>query len=209
MRFLFLLPFVLANALSNQVYACSCMDTATFYQVASHSKKVALVKVIKYLSFKEIYNKATPMSMEVEIIHIIKGAEQRKRVIIWGDNGMLCRPYLSVFKEGVMYVMALDKGNPGRGHKDETESDYAIGNCGTHWLTYDEKTKTITGRISDKVIEASIQQLEMLLKEAADISNHEPQIAFTNRSFPLISFSNTTSLNPFSTKTFAVSFPNC
>ena len=40
------------------------------------------------------------MSMEVEIIEIYKGEETRKSVIVWGDIGNLCRPYLSAFKEG-------------------------------------------------------------------------------------------------------------
>jgi hypothetical protein len=203
------LALFLGTTLSNHLKACSCSGMPPFYEVAPATSTVALIKVVKYLSFKNIYNVSTPMSMEVEVLSVLKGVEQRKRLIIWGDNGMLCRPYLNTFKEGAQYVMALYKGNPGRGHQNEKETDYFISSCGSYWLQYDEKTKMVRGDISEKIQETSIQKLEMHMKEAADIIDHEPQIAITNRSFPLISFNNTISLNPLSTNTSAVSFPNC
>ena len=111
---------------------------------------VALVKVTKYLTFKEIYDSKTPMSMEVETIEVYKGKEARKSITVWGDIGNLCRPYLSQFKEGEYYVIAFDKGNYGGGHPDEKDTDYTISICGGYWLTVDFDKSTVSGDIDSK-----------------------------------------------------------
>lgn len=73
------------------VLACSCEYAGNFLTVAPKSKLVALVRVTKFLSFKTMESKQIPMSMEVEIVDIYKGDESRKKVVIWGDNGILCQ----------------------------------------------------------------------------------------------------------------------
>ena len=131
-------------------FACSCDYQGSFIKMSQYTPLVALVKVSKYLSFKEIYSSKTPMSMEVEIIEIYKGKESRKTVTVWGDNGILCRPYLSEFKEQQYYVIAFGKGGSGRGHTDEKETDYSISICGAFWLTADFGKSTVTGDIDSK-----------------------------------------------------------
>ena len=87
--------------------------------------------------------------MEVEVIKIYKGHESRKKVIVWGDNGMLCRPYLSQFDTKQYYVIAFEKGNTGRGNTGEKETDYAISICGDYWLKADFKKKMASGHVSE------------------------------------------------------------
>jgi hypothetical protein len=129
---------------------------------------VALIKVTKYLTYKDIYNEKTPMSMEVEIIDIYKGQEVRKTVTVWGDIGNLCRPYLSTFKEGQYYVIAFDNGNYSGGHPNEKDSDYSIFNCGCYWLTVDMETRKATGDINSddrKITSIDLVSLKSELKK--------------------------------------------
>ena len=60
------------------------------------------------------------MSMEVEILDIYKGTEERKSVTVWGDPGHLCRPYLSTFKEGGNYIIAFGGAGGQPGEKRQT-----------------------------------------------------------------------------------------
>lgn len=136
--------------LTTKTYACDCEYQGSFLKMTQKSSFVALVKVTKYLTFKDIYGEKTPMSMEVEIGETYKGKEFRKTITIWGDIGYLCRPYLSTFKEGKYYVMALYTEKSSRKHPDEKKSDYAIGNCGAYWLTVDIKKSTVSGDIESR-----------------------------------------------------------
>ena len=88
--------------------------------------------------------------MEVEIVQVYKGKENRKTVIVWGDIGNLCRPYLSEFKKGQYYVIGFDKGNFGRGHPDEKYKDYSISICGAYWLTVDFDKSNVSGDIDSE-----------------------------------------------------------
>ena len=80
--------------------------------------------------------------MEVEIVKVYYGQETRKTVIVWGDSGNLCRPYLSIFKIDNYYVIAFEQDSK------ENASEYAISNCGDYWLTADNEKKVATGAVS-------------------------------------------------------------
>src|SRR6478735_2967080 len=110
--------------ISGKTFSCDCESMGTFLTVAPQTDMVALVKVKSYLTYKDIYGAVIPMSMEVEIIEVYKGEEKRKTVIIWGDNGAQCRPYLSIFKPDQYYVIAFYKGDARRGHEGEQDTDY-------------------------------------------------------------------------------------
>ena len=148
------------------ILACDCDSQGEFLTVAPKTKLVALVKVTKYLTFKDIYEEKTPMSMEVEIIEIYKGKETRKKVIVWGDIGNLCRPYLSTFDVGKYYVIAFDSGSDGAkgfAHKNEKISDYAISVCGDYWLNADIKKQIATGSVNNKLKQISLVELKAKL----------------------------------------------
>lgn len=144
--FLFMILFA-----ANLIYACSCDRKYKFSKVAPNSSLVTLVKINKYLTFKEIYDEKIPMSMEVEIIETLKGKSKSKKVIVWGDSGSLCRPYLSEFKEGEYYFLALYPGEENYGHKEEKNSHYSISICGEFWLHADVPKKIAKSEFKNKV----------------------------------------------------------
>lgn len=152
-RIILLSMFCFLSAMTS-AFACSCDYQGSFIKISQYTPLVALVKVSKYLSFKDIHSSSTPtktpMSMEVEIIEIYKGKESRKTVTVWGDNGILCRPYLSEFKEGQYYVIAFYKAGSGRGGTDEKDTDYSISICGAYWLKVDFDRSNATGDIDSK-----------------------------------------------------------
>lgn len=149
------------------ILACDCDSQGEFLKVAPNTKFVALVKVTKYLTFKDIYEVKTPMSMEVEIVEIYKGEETRKTVIVWGDIGNLCRPYLSIFKEGQYYVIAFNGGSDGSkgfAHENEKTTDYSISICGDYWLNVDKKKQIAIGSVAEKQKEITLEKLKITLK---------------------------------------------
>jgi hypothetical protein len=158
----FILFLTILGLCLTKTIAYDCNYHGSFMKMSKRTPLVALVKVTKYLTFKDIYNTKTPMSMEVEIIDIYKGKEIRKTITVWGDIGNLCRPYLSNFKEGQYYVIALDNGNYSGGHPNEKDTDYSIFNCGCYWLTVDFTNKRATGDIESEDRSVSNIDLEKL-----------------------------------------------
>lgn len=123
------LPF-LSNAQSN----CNCGWEGPFVSVAPTASFVAIVKVKKHLSFKKIHDLDTPVGMEVQVVEVLKGNESRDCVIVWGDNGYLCRPFLTRFPEGSYWVMAFHQALDHGGHVGEQRNDFSLSVCGAYWL---------------------------------------------------------------------------
>ena len=161
----FLLLIIFSTLFFQTTFACDCNYEGNFLKMQKRTPLVALIKVTKYLTFDTIYNKIIPMSMEVELIDKYKGKETRKTFIVWGDNGILCRPYLSQFKEGIYYVIAFDTGNYSRSQKDEKDTDYSITNCGCYWLSVDITKQTATGDINSNDRAPTTIDLTQLKKE--------------------------------------------
>jgi hypothetical protein len=130
--------------LTSLTFACDCESQGHFLTVAPKSKLVALVKVNRYLTFENIYDKQIPMSMEVEVIKVYQGYETRKTITVWGDNGNQCRPYLNIFKTDKYYIIAFEQDSK------ENASDFAISICGDYWLTADNEKEIATGPVSEK-----------------------------------------------------------
>ncbi|WP_369997112.1 hypothetical protein [Winogradskyella sp.] len=149
MRTAIIILTVFLSQVPMKTYACDCESQGNFYKVSPNSDLVALVKINKYLTFKDIYDSPTPMSMEVEILEVFKGVENRETVIVWGDVGHLCRPYLNQFSVDSLYVIAFQKGEKGSefGHLNETENDYSISNCGEYWLKINSESNTIINKL--------------------------------------------------------------
>ena len=140
--------------IGHSIFACDCESQGDFFKVASKTKLVALVKITRYLTFDVIDDVKTPISMEVEIIEIYKGKESRKKVIVWGDNGFLCRPYLSRFDEGKHYIIAFNEtsSKPKKSEEIEKPMEYSISICGEYWLNIDLKKQIATGSLTKKKI---------------------------------------------------------
>lgn len=133
---------------SIQSFACSCECNwdCRFGAVSDNQEFVALIKVIEYSDYFEYRNEKSPYSMIVEITIKYKGSESKKRIKIWGDNGILCRPYISVFEIGKYYLIA-----PTRIESDsETgdNNDYDFFSCHTDYLEVDYEKKIAYGEYS-------------------------------------------------------------
>jgi hypothetical protein len=144
-------------------FACDCGSQGDFLKVAGKTQFVALVKVSKYLTFKDIYNEKMPMSMEVEIIEVYKGKETRKKVTVWGDNGILCRPYLSKFRTGKYYVIAFynaSETSRGLASENEKATDYSISVCGEYWLDADIHNKIAVSPTTEYKTHIKLKELK-------------------------------------------------
>ncbi|MBC7946731.1 MAG: hypothetical protein H7Y42_02545 [Chitinophagaceae bacterium] len=181
-----LLPWILFGNTAAPDPSCSCNDMGPFLTVSNNAPVIALVKVNRFLTTKQMNigegETAIPLSMEVEIVDIYKGSEERKRVTVWGDNGILCRPYLTSFTKEEFFVIALSKVGTGRGHGDEKLTDYFINGCGTYWLKTDKAIKLATGRISESKNEMTLGELkERVGKSEWETESPKDQLNFRTR----------------------------
>ena len=167
MRQLFVIStFILLTSIKT-ILACDCDSQGAFLTVAPKTEMISLIKVIRYLTFKEISDKPTPISMEVEIVEIFKGQEKRKKITVWGDNGYLCRPYLNIFEIGKYYVIAFDRGSVMtdiNSTQAEMKTDYFVSNCGDFWLCVDIDKQIATGAVTDKQNEIGLKDLKNRLR---------------------------------------------
>ncbi len=96
--------------------ACSCMWAGPFTKVALGTDLVVLADVQSYYRH----------GMDLAVVEVLKGAEDRPWIRVWGDTGALCRPYVTGFPRGTRWIFAL-KREPGT-------RDYVISVCGEYWL---------------------------------------------------------------------------
>jgi len=128
--------------------ACSCSHhwDDSFSLTAKKSEFVALVKIISFDEYldHEIMGSdgKIPYSMTVEIIKKYKGKENRKRIIIFGDNGILCRPYLSDFILNDYYLISP---NP---LDNSVNTEYDFFACRTEYLKVDIGSNKAYGKYS-------------------------------------------------------------
>lgn len=131
---------------------CECEGDCSFINIAHTVDFVALVKVVEYSDYldKDIpgYEGRMPLSMTVEIVRKYKGTEDKKRIKIWGDNGVLCRPYTADFEIGKYYLIAPERIKEVQGR--ESLSDYEFFVCWTDYLEIDNELKNIYGNYSRK-----------------------------------------------------------
>ena len=118
---------------SFRVLACTCDHEGEFLKVSSTSKLVVLVKVRGFPLWDNLFSHVK-VAMELDVIKVYRGKELRRKITVWGDNGSLCRPYVSEFKPGRQYLLALMPGSKSSGNIFESETDYAISACGEYWL---------------------------------------------------------------------------
>lgn len=161
-RLVVLLTIIILNV--HVASACDCLSSGNFLTVASRSDLVTLVRITKYLSFKQIDGVDIPMSMEVEILKIFKGHKVRKKITVWGDNGFLCRPYLSDFVLGDYYVIAFYKSSDNlTDYKQvgENKTDYFISICGDYWLKADIKRGYAFGSVTDSQTQIKLTDIKL------------------------------------------------
>ncbi|HLP11651.1 MAG TPA: hypothetical protein VK177_06920 [Flavobacteriales bacterium] len=138
---------------------CECDWKGNFITVAPEAPVVVKAKVLGF--FKKNSPPADKdvdidVKMEVEIMNVFKGKETRKKIMIWGDNGMQCRPYVSAFKKDAVYYIAMNKMN---------DVDYYISVCGEYYLKVKNgKVKMQGNNANETMRDMTEKEFEKLLK---------------------------------------------
>ncbi|MEM7106496.1 MAG: hypothetical protein AAF502_25450, partial [Bacteroidota bacterium] len=128
------LIFLVSNLIPFNSKACNCSWEGPFLKSAPDKQLIIAAKVIGYSSEAVFRDMRTPTSMTVEVLHILKGKESRKKLTIWGDNGSLCRPFLQMFPINETFVFALNESNGKGKNSFEEDGHYFIPGCGINWL---------------------------------------------------------------------------
>jgi hypothetical protein len=142
--------------------SCSCVSNgSSLVQLAKKSELVIRGKVLKYnwdrynlegqRSKDRQKRKGTALSMTVEVQEVYKGKIKSRQVVVWGDNGMICRPYVTQFPIGTEWVFAL---SPDSWTK---KGEVAISVCGEYALQVQNNRvlmgrERVSGSIMDPVI---------------------------------------------------------
>ena len=112
--------------LPSAALACSCMWGGEFLKVAPHADIIVHVRVRDYHG----QDRNVALAMDVVVLDRLKGPPVAPEIRIWGDNGMLCRPYVSGFARGSEWILAIRREAP----EMPGRSDYYIPGCGAYWL---------------------------------------------------------------------------
>lgn len=162
-----LILIILSISLESFACSCICKDDCSFSVISNRNDFVALIKVIEYSDFLEYeidgYDKKMPLSMTIEIVEKFKGTESKKRIKIWGDNGILCRPYIANFEIGKYYLIS-----PTRIYSDSNngnKGDYTFFSCWTDYLIVDFDKGIAFGEYSKKQGEITLKEFENELKK--------------------------------------------
>lgn len=108
--------------LTRSAHACTCMPLGDdfFETVHLHNEKIQSGEWPKELALtvitaevKEHRKKEEPFPTEMvlEVSDVIQGELSQKSVVVEGDNGALCRPYVASFPIGKRFILALNQEN--------------------------------------------------------------------------------------------------
>ena len=115
--------------------ACDCNRLAETFEktVQLHNEKygerspltVVTGTVLKHENFRKSYQGDIPRQMSFAVRKVVQGTVKAEVITIKGDDGRLCRPYVTRFPEGTDWTLAVQK---------EREGDaYFISICGVYW----------------------------------------------------------------------------
>jgi hypothetical protein len=137
--------------LAPPAHACSCVsDGSSLVQLAKKSKLVIRGKVLEYNWYQydlreqrykkdEQKREGRPLSMTVEVQEVYKGKMKSRQVVVWGDNGMICRPYVTQFPIATEWVFALSPDSWSK------KGEMAISVCGEYALQV-QKDRVLMGQ---------------------------------------------------------------
>ena len=136
------------------VFACMCAKDPPFSKVWPRTDLVVRAKVDSYgpeLPGGEFaFPDGVPyLSMKIAIIERLAGQEELSSISVYGDNGILCRPYITPeqFRRGQEYVFALHAMPPENPEVD-SPTQYFLSICGENWLPV--RGANVVGRISSQ-----------------------------------------------------------
>jgi hypothetical protein len=140
-RTLLALACLLASLCPGSIRACECHWIGPFLTVAPDAELIVCGRVLSYHDVGKISR--IPQAMDVQVLEVLKGRTSSSRLRVWGDDGHLCRPYVTQFPVGTEWVLAL--GGPGS--KPAMSPGPAISVCGEYWLRV--KGDRVVGNIRD------------------------------------------------------------
>ncbi len=136
-------------------YACSCMNNnRSFIQNAKRSELVMRGKVLEYRWRKNDQPEARlPTAMIVEVKEVYRGVATSKNITVWGDNGIICRPYVNRFPVGTEWVLALSEDSW------TEKGELAISGCGEYWLKVNGSK--VAGEVTDGSFKSKAQVMSL------------------------------------------------
>lgn len=121
-------------------YGCSCRYYGGFAYSSQLVSTVVYGQVIEYDSIGTYNMPQNPYSIKFLIKEKIRGHEIIDTITIWGDNGMLCRPYINHFKPKTEWILALFKIKSNNGN-----AGYSLSSCGENYVPVENGK--VSGRI--------------------------------------------------------------
>jgi hypothetical protein len=118
--------------------ACSCAWAGPFLTVGPRAELIVRGKVLAYHG----QSRAVDLAMDVEVLEVLKGTTNSRRIRIWGDNGAQCRPYVKAFPVQTEWILAINKLT----REESAQGDYFISVCGEYWARVENGT--VSGRLS-------------------------------------------------------------
>ena len=137
------LAFIL-GCTTSAVFACSCLPPSkSFLETLPNADLIIVGKATSYHGLGASTN--IPLAVDVEVQRVLKGSNASQEVRVFGDNGALCRPYVTKFPLNTTWVFALNLLSTGA----NGEPQYYISSCAETSLPV--RVGKVIGRIkSDK-----------------------------------------------------------
>src|SRR5262245_53040871 len=122
---------LLLLAVAMPAQACRCDTSPSFEAVSKDAPVLVQARVLEY---DQRSSSGHPLAMLLEVTKPIRNARAGERIRVWGDNGMLCRPYVTLFPVGSEWVFALGSDPmPPPSQAEANVRDLSISVCGKHW----------------------------------------------------------------------------
>jgi hypothetical protein len=146
---------------------CDCDYIGNFLTISKWAEVIFIVKVTGHGDYISLTGAApntvsVPLTATFEVIKTLKGNTDKKEIRVFGDNGVLCRPYIDTFQKDKYYVVGLYRCD-GK-ERNETVDDFQITGCGEFWIQYNPESSTVTGRIKNKKRKRTTMTLETFEK---------------------------------------------
>ncbi len=109
-----------------------------FLTVAPRAETIIRATVVNYHG----KSRGVDLSMDVDVLEVLKGVVASKRIRIWGDNGSQCRPYVSGFPVGTEWVFAISRLR----QVGSTPADFFVNGCGEYWAKVE--SSAVLGRLT-------------------------------------------------------------
>lgn len=128
-----LILFLIIGSFCKKTTACGCPGGTDFCSSINHSilpKPDLIIKGVKLFQANH--------GMGVKILDVISGVSPKDTIMVWGDNGVLCRVYTWQFNDSDTLILSLFytdmTGNMMTGGVLEQTGDYMLSVCGKYYL---------------------------------------------------------------------------